>query len=250
MLRAFIRRLTGAPASGGPSMVPEFLNLENRREVRVVLPRIAGSHAALLNSPQGFYIFDRRDDGIDWQKNAFDAYDVARLDMLARLARAAPPDPVILDIGAHIGVATIMFSRVAGPGGLVHAFEAQRGLFHMLAGNVALNSVDNVRCHHRAVGDTRESIDALALPRVDLIRLAGADAQAILSGALATLRAYQPLVCVGNTNGDSGGQDLRRTLSEVGYLLYDVPGNMLCIPGGHVNAGTLAEGLVAWAPPV
>jgi FkbM family methyltransferase len=41
---------------------------------------------------------------------------------------------------------------MVGPKGKVHAFEAQRIVYYMLAGNIALNSIENVYCHHKAVG--------------------------------------------------------------------------------------------------
>jgi FkbM family methyltransferase len=59
----------------------------------------------------------------------------------------------VLDIGANIGVHTLELSRgTHALGGEVHAFEAQRQVFYMLAGNVAINSHFNVHCHHAAMG--------------------------------------------------------------------------------------------------
>jgi FkbM family methyltransferase len=46
----------------------------------------------------------------------------------------------------------------------VHAFEAQRLMFHMLAGNVALNSMENIHCHCMAVGARAGSA---RIPRID-----------------------------------------------------------------------------------
>jgi len=57
----------------------------------------------------------------------------------------------ILDIGAYSGVYTVALARFPFPRVTVHAFEAQREIFEMLARTVALNGLDNVRCHHKAV---------------------------------------------------------------------------------------------------
>ena len=46
----------------------------------------------------------------------------------------------------------------------MHAFEAQRVIFHMLAGNMALNSMENVHCHFMAVGAQAGSA---RIPRLD-----------------------------------------------------------------------------------
>src|SRR5689334_13959549 len=66
----------------------------------------------------------------------------------------------IYDVGANIGAHTLALSKFA-PGRIeVRAFEAQRQIYYMLCGNVALNGLRNVHCHHVAVshqgGDTIE----------------------------------------------------------------------------------------------
>jgi len=70
---------------------------------------------------------------------------------------------VILDIGANIGVHTLYFSEIAGPRGKVLAFEAQRIVFQMLMGNLALNSIENVHGHQLALG---RAAGSLTLPPV------------------------------------------------------------------------------------
>ena len=79
-------------------------------------------------------------------------YAQRELDALAALVRCCGPDPVLLDIGANIGVHSLLFSGLAGTRGRVHAFEAQRILFQMLAGNLALNSIENVYARQVALG--------------------------------------------------------------------------------------------------
>ena len=86
------------------------------------------------------------------------------LDHLAQLIGLCAPDPVILDIGANIGVHTLFFSELAGPRGRVHAFEAQRIVYQMMMGNLALNSIENVHGYGVAVG---RAPGTLKLPPVD-----------------------------------------------------------------------------------
>jgi FkbM family methyltransferase len=61
------------------------------------------------------------------------------------------PELEVLDIGAYTGVYTIALARFPFSRLTVHAFEAQREIFDMLSATVALNGLDNVRCHHNAV---------------------------------------------------------------------------------------------------
>lgn len=91
-------------------------------------------------------------------------YVQSELDHLAMLIGYCAPDPVILDIGANIGVHSLFFSSLAGPRGEVHAFEAQRIVFQMLMGNLALNSIENVHGHGVALGS---GPGTLQLPPVD-----------------------------------------------------------------------------------
>jgi len=56
---------------------------------------------------------------------------------------------------------------VLQPGGKIHAFEAQRMIFNMLAGSVALNALENIVCHNVAIGDREGSIE---LPQFDYFR--------------------------------------------------------------------------------
>jgi FkbM family methyltransferase len=86
------------------------------------------------------------------------------LNGLAGLIGLCAPDPVLLDIGANIGVHSLLFSSLAGTRGQVHAFEAQRIVYQMLMGNLALNSIENVRAHCVALGG---AAGQLRLPKVD-----------------------------------------------------------------------------------
>ncbi|HEX4329298.1 MAG TPA: FkbM family methyltransferase [Burkholderiales bacterium] len=289
LLRRFIGGAPAAPPSALSEALPEVLELAPGGEVRVVMPQVANGYAALVNTFQGYFIFNHYDTGVGWQLRSFNAYEVEQTRVLDRMARAAPPDPVILDIGANIGVFTLLFAKIAGLGGLVHAYEAQRVMFHMLAGSMALNSMDNVHCHHLAVGahagtarlprlnyrsdagfgsvelnrehqsDAKQqaiggifdevpmaSIDALALPRVDMMKIdvEGMEAE-VLAGAMQTILAQHPLIYLEYLKGDK--QALGRTLQEAGYVLFEVPENFICVPVGHPGMQTLSEGMTPWA---
>ena len=63
-----------------------------------------------------------------------------------------------LDIGANIGIHSVVLSSEVGEG-RVYSFEAQRFLFNMLVGNIALNSLENEFFYHNAVSNQNELID-------------------------------------------------------------------------------------------
>lgn len=77
------------------------------------------------------------------------------------------PGDIVIDAGANIGTHTIAFANQVGPTGIVHAFEPQRRNFLMLAGNVALNGLDNVFCHQEALGEAPGLIRLPPLPPPD-----------------------------------------------------------------------------------
>lgn len=80
------------------------------------------------------------------------------------------PDMVVVDVGANIGAFTVELAKIAR---YVHAFEPQRHVYHMLCGNVALRNLDNVTCHHMALGDTSGILEVPTLNR-DVVNNLGA----------------------------------------------------------------------------
>jgi FkbM family methyltransferase len=62
-------------------------------------------------------------------------------------------DVIVYDIGANIGLHTLAFASSFREKIMLRGFEAQRQLYYMLCGSVALNNFSNVFCHHYAVSD-------------------------------------------------------------------------------------------------
>jgi FkbM family methyltransferase len=67
----------------------------------------------------------------------------------------------VVDIGANIGVYTLLLSRLVGPSGLVDAIEAERRNAAELRYNLELNSVRNVRVYQVGVSDKQETLELL-----------------------------------------------------------------------------------------
>ncbi len=101
--------------------------------------------------------------GVFWQLSQTGNFEPEEISLLQRIAASCPPNPVILDIGANIGVISLSIANVVS-GARIFAFEPQRIIFQMLAGNMALNSIENVFCFHMAVGETPGLIP---IPKID-----------------------------------------------------------------------------------
>jgi FkbM family methyltransferase len=57
----------------------------------------------------------------------------------------------VVDVGANIGLYTLLFAKLVGERGAVHAFEPEAKNHERLATNVLLNRFGNVRVRHAAV---------------------------------------------------------------------------------------------------
>jgi len=70
------------------------------------------------------------------------------------------------DVGANIGTHTLAIANTFKDQVSIRAFEAQRQVFYMLCGTVALNGLRNVHCHNLAVGGWDGFLDT-TLPDYD-----------------------------------------------------------------------------------
>ena len=133
-------------------------------------PRADPSNArnVVVNTDYGPVIANRNDTVIGhwigkdggWEKD-----EIELLRWVVSACYGTEPAVDILDVGANIGTHTIAFARFPFGRVTVHAFEAQRIVFQMLAGSVALNSLDNVHCHLAAVSS--ESGASVEIPAID-----------------------------------------------------------------------------------
>lgn len=57
------------------------------------------------------------------------------------------------DIGANIGTHSLAVAKSFDSKVTIRAFEAQRQIFNMLCGTMAINGLSNVYCHHNAISD-------------------------------------------------------------------------------------------------
>jgi FkbM family methyltransferase len=148
------------------------------------------------------------------------------------LRRLLPPDAVVIDVGANIGVFAVVMARLA-PKGRVFAFEPAPENFAYLLRNIAANRAGNVTAEQSAVWDrpgtvpfvyTPESpsgsfvaaggseppgtmaveavrlddyVTGLGLRRIDLVMIDAEGAEMpVLRGASQTLVAHRPALLV------------------------------------------------------
>lgn len=79
----------------------------------------------------------------DYERTAIDAF-----------IRLLPTGGTVVDVGANIGVLSLLAAKAVGPRGTVVAFEPIRQNRELAASNAARNGIANVRMVDKAVGDT------------------------------------------------------------------------------------------------
>lgn len=69
------------------------------------------------------------------------------------------PGDVFVDVGANIGLITLIAARRVGNAGCVYAFEPCTETYERLLANVELNGFANVFCHQLALSDRIDQLD-------------------------------------------------------------------------------------------
>jgi len=188
----------------------------------------------------------------------------AEVHLLEQIVRAGD---TVIDVGANIGTHALAFAQMVGRHGRVHAFEPSSWNYDLLTANLAANNLTSVRSYQSCVGaapgtvafpligpldgdnlgavgfylieewgcETVErpitSIDSLALPRIDLIKIdVEGHELAVLDGAMATIAAARPAIFVEIINavavksGEEGfAQAVIERLRPLGYHFWHYP---------------------------
>jgi FkbM family methyltransferase len=194
------------------------------------------------------------DEGDPWISGVLRAGEPFELHVMTLLSALLPRDGVFLDVGANIGVLTVLGSLRVGPGGRVFAVEPEPENLALLRANVKANGLENTRViagaagalrgfaslqlpqdnrgDHRigGPGGTRPSLTVPILPLdsvgslwqrpIDLIKLdvQGAEAQALrgLAGLLASNRRVR-IICEYWPHGlEAAGESTTSLLTALG----------------------------------
>lgn len=181
----------------------------------------------------------------------------------ALLADFIAEGDTVIDVGANIGCHTLFFARQVGGDGRVYSFEAQRFLFQILCGNVAINSLRNVWSIPAALGNKQGRVDVpvpdygrdnnyggysldfatfkesgymlrlddLPLESCQLIKIdvEGMELD-VLQGSRKTIATFQPVLYLENNRPDKGKALLDFIANELDYQAFRHGQNILCLP--------------------
>jgi FkbM family methyltransferase len=90
-----------------------------------------------------------RDEDLAYWTNRYEQHDDVRV--FVSLLR---PGMVVIDVGANIGMYTMLAARAVGPGGRVFGFEPVPHVYQRLTGNLAVSGITNATPHRIALSDT------------------------------------------------------------------------------------------------
>lgn len=91
------------------------------------------------------------DNDVDIVIKAMKAGDFFERDIVEAASEFIRPGLAVLDIGSNFGQMAVAFSRLTGPAGTVHAFEADAFVFGLLERNIKENGCHNIVAHPGAV---------------------------------------------------------------------------------------------------
>jgi FkbM family methyltransferase len=191
------------------------------------LQRLLPASVRLTHTRHGLMLYPAGDTFIGPCLEAYGEYCPEEARVFQQLVR---PGDVVAEVGANIGAHTVLLSRLAGPGGLVYAFEPQPLVFQMLCANLALNDVSNVDARRLGLGARMQALrvsppasgavanfggvslgadgpvsvdvvalDSLALPRLDFVKIdvEGME-EGVILGGIETIRRLRPKLYVEN----------------------------------------------------
>jgi len=166
------------------------------------------------------------------------------------------PGGTVLDVGAHFGYYTLLFSSLVGEEGTVIAFEPDPQVFKVLNTNVRLNRLKNVQLFQQAASDTNGRarfyasdpgmsslipqrglrrlydvmtvrIDELGLERLDMAKIDTEGTEGnVLKGMRQTLERCRPWLIVEFLPANGPVEGLLRELE--GWEIQGMDHNILC----------------------
>jgi methyltransferase, FkbM family len=110
---------------------------------------ITGQKIFLIKSVYGFKVI------LDITKNVdhdflLSVFEKENFDLIQNIAQK---DWTVIDVGANIGLYTLLFSKLIGPKGAVYSFEPSDEAFFRLQQNIKLNNLENVSVHKMGVAE-------------------------------------------------------------------------------------------------
>ena len=172
------------------------------------------------------------------------------------------PGDIVLDIGANIGLHTILLAKITGAYGQVYAFEPIPSIYTQLEKSIEKNNIKNIRVGKFALGEKKEelyininlgcvasssildkdvsnmttnikiqvrTLDSLNLQKVDFIKL---DVEGyewnVISGGMNTIKRYKPTIIFEYSPdyfrraGNNDGNKILNFMIDNNYVMYDL----------------------------
>ena len=143
VLRDLYRRANCTLAGSGIARF-RWVAMANEKIVSMLSHGIQETETAFVN---GFQMYLPKSD------KSLRIRGISEPDTVNYFNMAVKPGMTAVDIGAHVGYYTLLFSRLVGEAGEVFAFEPEAENFEMLQKNVALNGPRNVTLMRKAVSN-------------------------------------------------------------------------------------------------
>jgi FkbM family methyltransferase len=141
------------------------------------------------------------------------------------------PGMVVVDVGAHVGVYSLLAARLVGRDGVVHAVEPQAGCAEFLDRNGAVNGLANLRIHRLALaaadGEAGLASDARSMGGRLTVTGAQDASTTVQTLTLLTFAAREGLGEVHLLKLDAAGDELA-VLRGAGGLLDGAIGSIIC----------------------
>jgi FkbM family methyltransferase len=207
------------------------------------------AYVELTESRYGRMFYPQHDEFVGRSFREYGQFSQGEVEIFTRFIQRGS---IALDIGANIGAHTVPMAQLAGPNGLVVAFEPQPILHQILCANLAVNSIPNTMTYAMALGNNQGTcmipvldyskpynfgglgmdqvtegvavplgrLDDFLLERVDFIKLdvEGYEFQ-VLEGAAQTVDRCRPVMYVENDRKEKSAE-LIQCLLDMGYHLW------------------------------
>jgi FkbM family methyltransferase len=203
----------------------------------------------------GYTLYNKNDIYVGKSFDKYGEFSEKEVEIFRRLCGLGD---IVVDIGANIGAHTLALADCVGSDGFIFSFEPQRVVYQNLCSNVAINSLQNVKCENLALADMPgfttlpsfdynlennyggveainpnislgEKVQVLPLDRYfkffewPPIKFMKIDVEGmekrVLLGAKETLKAHKPLLYVENDRPENS-RDLFDLLEFLDYVFY------------------------------
>ena len=197
-----------------------------------------------------FKVNPKEDKGVELQLYQFGTYEEGTLCFIEKYLN---PGDVFVDVGANIGLMSIVAAKRVGATGKVIAYEAHPETYAELVENCERNNCTNVTAVHKAIGEQAGKVfialdpinkgassivasngagaevdcitlDAEILTRLNMIKI---DVEGfelpVFRGAKESLAQHQPIVIfesIKELTDSSSTQEVYTLLSDLGYRFY------------------------------